>query len=63
MALTETVIVRRRLLGWAGSIVGVGVGWGLWEIEGLVLKATAPIRTPATPVMISFCMAIGDGSN
>jgi hypothetical protein len=56
MALTDTAIVRQRLLGWLGSVVGDGEGDGDWEIEGLVLKATAPIRTPATPVMISFCI-------
>jgi hypothetical protein len=44
----------------AGS---VGVRDGDWEIEGLVLKAAAPIRTPTIPVMISFCMAKGDDSN
>jgi hypothetical protein len=51
MAATEMAIISRRLLVWLGS-----VGCGLWEIESLVLKATAPIRTP---VMISFCMAKG----
>jgi hypothetical protein len=44
-------------------VVGDGEGDGLWEIEGLVLKAVAPIRTPTTPVMISFCMTKeGDSS-
>jgi hypothetical protein len=58
MAATEIAIVRRRDLGSVGS-VGLGVGCGPWEIEGLVLKAVAPIRTPTIPVMISFCMTIG----
>jgi hypothetical protein len=58
MAATDMAIVRRRVLGWASS-VGWGVGAGDWEIEGLVLKAVAPVRTPTIPVMISFCVAIG----
>jgi hypothetical protein len=64
MALTEIAIVRRRLLVWAGSVGwGLGIGCGLWEVEGLVLKAVAPIRTPTIPVMISFCMAKRGDSN
>jgi hypothetical protein len=57
MALTDTAIVKRRLLA-AGS-VGAGVGAGDWEVEGLVLKVVEPIRTPTIPVMMIFCMAKG----
>jgi hypothetical protein len=45
-----------------GSVIwGLGMGCGPWEIEGLVLKAVAPIRTPTIPVMISFCIPKGAG--
>jgi hypothetical protein len=45
----------RRVHWWELAWVG-----GLWEIEGLVLKAVSPIKTPTIPVMISFFMVIGE---
>jgi hypothetical protein len=63
MALTDTAIVRRRVLGCAVGVVSGAAGAGGWEIESLVLKAAEPIRTPTIPVMISFWMAKGGDSN
>jgi hypothetical protein len=57
MVAMDTVIVRRQFLGWADS--GVGAGTGDWEIEGLVLRAVSPVRTPTIPVMISFARRSG----
>jgi hypothetical protein len=60
MVETETAIVRRRdFSAWIGD--GVGVGAGDWEVEGLGLKAMAPIRIPAMPVRAKFCMGEGGG--
>jgi hypothetical protein len=60
MVETEMAIVRRRDFSvWMGDAVGVGVRAGLWEVEGLELKAAEPIKMPTTPVSMSFCMIKG----